>query len=346
VESNSCGPRNEFLVPVLPGSNLLTATASCMFLQLTDHERNMFRSGAYQFLPNRDRAGRAIILYRFCRMDLSDYRALARCIWYTESVLEDEPAIQQKGVVTVADGTDSWKFSPLQALHFATKYPIDSTPFHDVSLHVLYNDSPFYDYVRRVRRLMMNSRMRFCLHYGSKLETEYALRTFGINISGHLHGPNDGIENSDDGIEESIRKRQQLDEKWLQSEAPYRDPSYPIALVPNPQDIILGRNRAMTMTWSGNIVFHKVIEQHAPRYAALQRAETNRVERTMIALEILHSFHNQYGARFLTRKDDRWSVADDLEVQKKISQALQNSTRVLGSKKLRRELEWFLHPSI
>jgi hypothetical protein len=161
------------------------------------------------------------------------------------------------------------------------------------------------------------------LHFGSSLETEYSLRSFGIDFSGQLSQSRGPL--STDGIEEDICKRQELDEQWRQSEAPYREPSSPIALFPNPQDIIMVRSKMVAVSWVGNILYHKVIEQFVHRYIEAQAG--NRIGKTLIAVEILHLLHNKYRARFLARKDTVWEVIDDAEAQKKISQALRMLAR-------------------
>jgi len=259
---------------------------------------------------------------------------MARCLWYTNAVAEDEPDIQRKGVVTILDITDAWKFSTLQALHFLSTYHTESTPFHDVCLHILYNHATIDAVIRRFRRILDNDhRMRIRLHFGLTVETEYSLRTFGLDVSRHLFPPKDGsILTRFDGIEESIQKRQQLDEEWRLSEAPYRDPSSPVARFPNPQDILMGRNKSVLLTWSGNTRYYEVVEQHAHRYGALQCAATDRIEKTMISMELLLLFRTQYNARFLKREENGWARVDDLEVQKKISGALRNSAKSLSSR--------------
>jgi len=128
-------------------------------------------------------------------------------------------------------------------------------------------------------------------------------------------------------IEEDIHTRQFLDDEWRQAEAPYRDPLSPIALFPNPQDIIMGRNKTVAPTWSGNILYHKVIQQHVHRYVEAQDMGSNRIEKTLISIKILHLLQNEYKSRFLNREDTRWVVIDNSEAQVKISQTLRMLAR-------------------
>jgi hypothetical protein len=296
---------------------------------LTEQEYSIFRSGAYQLVPNYDAKGRAVAIHRLCHLDIAEnVKATARCIWYIESLVEDYPSMQQKGVVTIVDSGGQWKCSALQLLHFLATYPMDATPFHDASMHVIYNDSTLDAMIRKFRYILRQDfRLRMRLHFGSTLETMYSLRTFGIDVSDWW--TMDDKRAFSFIIDEDIRKRQEREERWRLLEAPYRDPSSHVALFPNPQDIILGRNKAIALTWSGNILYHKVIQQHAHRYIDAQALGTDRFCKTMISLEIFHILHGTYGSRFLARKDTVWEVIDDFEAQKKISQALRALAREL-----------------
>jgi hypothetical protein len=297
---------------------------------LTEQEHKIFRSGAYQIVPNHDTTGRGVAFLRLCRLDIvGNFKSTARCIWYIESVLEDNAGMQQKGVVTIADCGGKWNFSALQFIHFLSTYPLDATPFHDASFHGLYNDPRLDATVRNFRNLLQKDfRMRTRFHVGSTLETEYSLRTFGIDISGGLMMDDENAcRSNQEMIEKDIRTRQELDEKWRQSERPYRDPGSAIALFPNPQDIIMGQNKTVANTWPGNNLYHKVIQQHVHRYIVAQAAGTKRKDKTLISVEIVHMLQSKYGSRFLARKDTVWEAIDDFEARKKISQALRALAR-------------------
>lgn len=258
-----------------------------------------------------------------------NYRSFARRAWYVNSVIEDDPIMQQRGIVTVPDIRGQWKSSHFQILRLLSSFPSDATPLHDASVHVLYDDSRMHDVIQTMRNVFPKSmRVRVRLHYGSPMETMYALRTFGIDILSELF---DGFSNANDNIdeqdariaiEEDIWRRKQLDDEWRRLEAPYCDVSSPIALFPNPQDIIMGRNKAIAMTWPGNVMFRKVIQEYVSRYIEKQDEGSNRISKTMIAIEILLLLHNQYKSRFLNWENTGWVVIEDIEARTKISQAL------------------------
>ena len=294
---------------------------------MTEQEHEIFRSGAYQLVPNHDTIGRGVAFLRLCHLDIvENVKSTARCLWYVDSVVEDHPSMQQKGVVNIVDCGGKWKCSALPFIHFLATYPMDATPFHDVSMHVVYNDSTLDSMIRRFRYFLRKDfRLRVRLHLGSSLETMYTLRTFGIDMSDWFIMNDEKASSSI--IDEDIRKRLELDDRWRLSEAPYRDPSSRVALHPNPQDIILGRNKAVAVTWSGNILYHQVINQHVHRYIDAQALGTERICKTLISVEILHILQSNYGARFLTRKDTVWEAIADDEARKKISQALRTLAR-------------------
>jgi len=93
----------------------------------------------------------------------------------------------------------------------------------------------------------------------------------------------------------------------------------------------LPAHKGRSLTRSGNILYNKIIQQYVDRYVRLQSGVTDRVEKAMISLDILHLFRSQYLARFLTRNDDSWTVADDLEIQKKISHALRHQGSTISN---------------
>lgn len=170
------------------------------------------------------------------------------------------------------------------------------------------------------------------MHYGSPLEIEYALKSYGINLAGCLELPNGGGEQELSGplsrreLEEHIRRLEENEEEWRQKEAPYRDSSSPIALFPNPQDIIMGKSRKkLAATFPGNLAFNKIIKAQALHYSN----EEERGFKTAIVMGVIHHLQNDLGARFLTRKDTCWEVVDATEVRQKVSQALRDEVKLI-----------------
>lgn len=292
--------------------------------------------------------GRGIAFVRVCQWDApNNHKMLIRCMHYMQSAIADDVEMQKCGVVTVADFGGRWKSTPLQILQFIASLPdiatgnsvfrnpsiIDSSPFHEASTHILYSDIALDTLIRGFRRVFQASHhLRFRLHFGSAIETVYSLRTYGIDFSGLLGAGDKSGPLSEEKMEQDIQRRQQLDEEWRAMEAPYRDPSSQIALFPNPQDVIMGRNKKIATSWPGNIVYHSLVERYSGRYMEAQAGD--RVHLTMISLEIFHILQKDHGTRFLVRKESTWEVCDDAQVQKKIGQALRIHGRASMTKSL------------
>lgn len=134
-------------------------------------------------------------------------------------------------------------------------------------------------------------------------------------------------------VEAEIRHRRQLDDAWRRSEAPFRDPLSPIALFPNPQDIIMGRNKAVAVTWPGNVMYHKLIQQYVHRYIEAQTTDSDWIDKTLVSVEILQVLHDRYKSRFLNRESTQWVVIKDSDAHTKISQALRNLSRDIAAQK-------------
>jgi len=188
------------------------------------------------------------------KFDLSnDIHAVARCVWYTLTAVDADYKMHRNRMVSVVDYRGEWKSSPLQFVRLLTAFPFDATPVPMVSLHTLYPTSLKYEILQTIRHALPNdTRLRNRFHRGSPLELDYALRSFGIDLSDHLfqecdRGSSENDEH-DESIEEDIRQRQQLDEGWRQSEAPYCKPNSPIAMFPISQDIIMGRSKTVATT--------------------------------------------------------------------------------------------------
>jgi len=79
--------------------------------------------------------------------------------------------MQQKGIVTVPDFRGKWKSSYFQLVRLFSTFPWHTTPFHEVSLHCLYDDSTRREVIQTIRSFFpKDARMRFRLHQGSSLQ--------------------------------------------------------------------------------------------------------------------------------------------------------------------------------
>lgn len=300
---------------------------------LSEKEQQLVRSGVYQLIRNRESRGRGIGISRLNKWDCSDPVALERALHYCQLGIEDYPEIQQAGVVNAGELRGTWKSPTLQVCQLLSRiaHRVDNLPYYTASIHTLYDNAALNTFIQSFRPLFkQHHRVRHRIHLGSSMEIEYLMRTFGVNLTDCLS------PNAEEGplfqeLEEDIRERIRIDEEWRKSEAPYRDPTSRTALVPNPQDILMGKKSKIAAMWSGNVTYHRIVEQQAYRYVEAQGKD--RIDKTLITLETIHVLQNQYQARFLIRKETTWEVADSADVQIKVSQALRTMARALSQGK-------------
>lgn len=306
-------------------------------MQLTEQEREIVRSGIYQIIPNRERAGRGVAYARFCEWDLGrNSQAMVRSFWYCQSCTMDLPDNQKKGLVVIGDLRGQWKSSSMEMLSFLAspqvRYLTTNFPHNWVSTHMLVDDPKLESFMRANRAfLRKDNRLRYRVHYGSSMEIGYSLRTFGIDIMDYLQDGTAGAALARYHMENDLLASEMIEEKWLQLELPYRQASSLVALHPNPQDVIMGR-KGTSIAWPGNLHYNRVIEDNVHRYIDAREGSGDRMSKTLIAIEVLYILQNNHQVRFLRQKKNNdgimlWEAIDDEEAQKKISQALRRLSR-------------------
>ena len=171
-------------------------------------------------------------------------------------------------------------------------------------------------------QLSRTRRIRSRVHAGSWMEIQYSLRRYGIDIGADwLGGDVDGSPFSTQSIEHASQEYFRMDAAWKRNEAPYCDPSSDIALYPNPQDIIIGKNRHAAMTWPGNMTYKTLVKQYAIAYGLAN----NTHEKLIIAIETLERLKTHHQARFLTRKEETdWVALSNEEARLKVSRSLRD----------------------
>ena len=284
-----------------------------------------------RLIQNHETKGRAILLARISQWDVvTNPVALTRCMFFIQmTTLADNPEIQMKPIVSVSDFRGTWRSPPLKVLQFIgtiSEY-VDNCHFIAAN-HVLYDDANIDRFIRALRlRFKRDVRLRYRFHYGSDQEVDYSLRTFGVYLGDCLDVNSQIGPMSKAGMEEAVHQFKLTDEQWRQAEAPHLDPSSTVALYPNNEDIILGRNKKIAPTWPGNVKFIQVVKEMAFRY--VEANGKARIEKSNIAQEVIHILCAIHGSRFLARKDSHWEAVDCAEAQQKVSQALRNEARAI-----------------
>lgn len=301
---------------------------------LTPEEQALLRSGAYQIILNREKTGRPIIYTRVYEWDvesLSSPKVLLRAMFYMYSFfIDDCPAlVQRQGAVFVSDWRGPWRGSGMQVVQFlasVSKYA-DDAPYHIAGIHFLTDNVTVNSLLQAMWPFFKKDyRLRNRLQFGSSiLETAYVLRSFGIDLQDCLDRNNP----RQPGMEEDFEQRVQREEVWRSYEAPHRSLSANMALYPNANDVLMGRNKKIALSWPGNLFYRALVEQHAIPYVEAQHLGTIRFDKTRVAMDILKTLQDGHGSRFLIRTDTGWTVVGDTEVQRKISQALRKRVREL-----------------
>jgi len=148
------------------------------------------RNGVFQILPQRDRSGRALIMYlRKGNCQYSNKSVLRVMHYMAMSVVQDEE-IQRRGVVIVGFGFGEAKFVANRPLEYTRSW--EAIPARVVALHSCRNSCN--QITNLILCNIMKSRMmsRFRMHVGTPMECMYTLMTFGI--------PRDAIPATDCGV--------------------------------------------------------------------------------------------------------------------------------------------------
>lgn len=267
--------------------------------------------------PERDQSGRIVL-----NIDIKTLRAaahwqnVARIHWYLYMALAEDEETQKRGVVHVGNlmglALDLEVFINLllKAGPIATNLPLRIVGYHSI-----YDDArmkPFMALCQTVAGKSM--RVRHRTHFGSELETTYAIRSFGIRAQ------NNAVLLGNHRFEKFIEKRRQI-EAELRHQEEQEIQATGIIPYPMPEDVLLGRGRSY---WSfhGNKVLNEILDSYTDRYSE----GSERLDKTIIAMEVAAKTRD-LGGRFLRKIEIGWKLAENAAVREKISQALRTKLR-------------------
>lgn len=245
--------------------------------------------------------------------------------WYNIfNVLLVDEDVQKRGTVDVLYFVDM-NGIPDSMLRYVrdSHHILGALPVRPCGFHVCYNNEllrPFLSFLHMVTP--KDRRLRERLHFGSQLEVQYKLCTFGIDLQSS--SAQDCF--SEEYMEKFLEDRRQMETEEAAKERE-QEAKTGIIQHPAPNDVLCGRGKPY-QDFPGNIRLGSIVDEHVPRY--LETRE--RLNKTKIATGIVNLM-KESGSRFLTRRDDGWELADDKVARGKISQAL----RVKALKKIRGE---------
>lgn len=258
----------------------------------------------------------------------SAYFSQIRYAWYQAmAALESEEA-QINGMVDVvycvdmADTESNFNQMIVEGGHLLV-----SLPFRMAGLHFCYSDARLRPAMGLIQLVVgQQIRIRFRTHFGSHLEVQYALMTFGI--------PMKSIPIRDDGTlkpeinEQYLRERQIKDKEFRRRE---EDESLRggVILYPNLNDVLLGRGRPFQQ-YAGNQRLNRMVDAHREQYQRI----IDRFEKTCLSMDIV-KLVQESGGRFLQRTQHGWERVTDFVAREKVSHSFRtkpsSSTSSLAS---------------
>lgn len=250
-----------------------------------------------------------------------------RYTWYNvfNALLNDDEC-GKKGTVDVMYFVDM-KHVPANLLNYVrdAHHILTAMPAIPRGFHVCYNNEILRTFLSFLHMFTSKERrLRERIHFGSHLEVQYEMLSYGIDVGDVFSIENERV--SSKFIRNFLKKRIEIEAREKEDEKRREQETGRIAH-PSPIDVLCGRGRPY-QDFAGNLRVGRIVDEQVSRYI-----ETNeRVAKTMIAMDIVRKVQND-GGRFLCRKDDGWEITNDKVARGKISQAL----RVRALKKIRGE---------
>lgn len=145
---------------------------------------------------------------------------------------------------------------------------------------------------------------------GSRLECEYALKSFGIDIDTLRTSPSASVQ------------------KWLERcksfDKIHRD-ELRTRILPRPNDVLLGRGRPFQL-YSGNLALTAKIDENRARYATAKK-----MHKKTITIEIVERIHES-GGRFLRKNSGKngnmaWEEVDFETARLKVSHSFRTTSK-------------------
>ena len=196
---------------------------------------------------------------------------------------------------------------------------LSAIPVRTCGFHVCYNNKLIRSFLSFLHVVTPNERkLRERVHFGSHLEVEYTLRTFGIDLR-DLETDASAETFGDEYFEKFLETRRMIEAENKRGDEE-REKQTGVILYPSPMDVLCGRGRPY-QDFPGNIRVSEMVDEQVPTY--LKASE--RTAKTLIAIGIVKRVQ-EVGGRFLTRQKDGWKIADEKVARGKISQALRVRT--------------------
>lgn len=177
------------------------------------------------------------------------------------------------------------------------------------------------------------------LHYGSHVECQYRLSTFGIlpSLLPFTSSTNDiNLERHQQWFNSSLTAEQSGSSPIMEESSRLRGQSQSLIATPSSNDVLCTGNKASNNM--GNQQLMILVKQYCKIYTD---ARTDQLKRQVVA-EIVEKIHS-FGGRFLKQIDEEsrngWEELTEMETKKKIMQSFRNFRRRQEASKKTKLLE-------
>ncbi|CAJ1958294.1 unnamed protein product [Cylindrotheca closterium] len=337
---------------------------------LTAEETEILFSGLYYHIQDgTDRNGRMVVyLLNHILGQLSSAETAIRVNYFMFfNILSPMPSVQKKGIVLCYyDFSTPDKPAKLPKLDALLKFMdfVPMIPVRRSALHLclkphrggLVSSNKFLENV--LRRFGRSTRSRARLHYGSDMELQYTLKSYGLNMENcpvdatgnlrqdildvwahkYLHQRNRNSVSSPPAKDGEIMTDEQEDSTDSMVQALTR-PKLPIApqkndhgtdppantavslIKPTPDDVLFGKGSVLQMH-PGNVRFRQFIKDHQEEYN-----NTPRYKRVTTFQDLTGVLLGK-GIRFLKKTESGgWVESDFAEVEKKVKQLFRSQKK-------------------
>eukprot|EP00339_Tiarina_fusa_P005404 CAMPEP_0117052190 /NCGR_PEP_ID=MMETSP0472-20121206/36081_1 /TAXON_ID=693140 ORGANISM="Tiarina fusus, Strain LIS" /NCGR_SAMPLE_ID=MMETSP0472 /ASSEMBLY_ACC=CAM_ASM_000603 /LENGTH=513 /DNA_ID=CAMNT_0004766733 /DNA_START=115 /DNA_END=1653 /DNA_ORIENTATION=+ len=288
-------------------------------------------SGCSLQLPHRDQTGRPITMFDISKFDHDGHPKMLKYTWYLfMAIVQDDEAAQIKGITNVTYAPQArMKALQLPKMSAASEHlrtagdMMASLPVRITSYHFC-TDDPGMKFLLGIIRMGIGKEMslRLRTHFGSAIEMQYSLLTFGIHCGDLLTSAGNGKTKLHD---QYVATRRRVDTS-RQEQVVAEEEGSGIVLYPRDKDVLIGRGRPYH-EFEGTRNLIRLIDTQLERYYQTD----DRFWKTCINMEIVKQIEER-GGRFLQRTSASggWKILDDIVAREKTANLFRYRYNTLG----------------
>ena len=313
-----------------------------------DDDMEALKSGSIQLLPEPDTAGRPVMFICGTRSKFKTWKNEIRNLWYQMMLsLHNDEEAQKRGTVGIFYyvGTTMDERPKDCSMTYSKSYLVRGVPVRGASCHFCLDDMAMHSIVKIACAIGgKDFRLRFRPHFGSHVECQYALKSFGIPqhafpvnqlgefttsaleryISRQFEKERLQIEKEDmevviqEGNDEEAAASHGMDDKSGNVESKKK-----LIAVATFKDVLLGRGKPFQVH-QGNLVLGELIAKYHHRYQV-----SNKKEKIQMCLDVIKEVQDA-GGRFLKKNTDinpdMWEEVSLSLAREKVAHGFRTST--------------------